>query len=649
MKIVSVVSNQSFMAGKSVAGQPKRVTITGIVVLTLVLLIAGCSVTDLLNTGNAEKAELQKLWFSASKNSVLDTDVSATLNGTTFEVKLPHGVEDISNLKASFTASDEATVTIGDVPQQSGVTANNFTTDVIYTITSKDGKTIKTYTVKVTVAEEMGTEAKLTLFRFLASENSVLSTNVSGTLSGTTFEVKLPHGVDISNLKASFTASDEATVTIDNVPQQSGVTANNFTTDVIYTITSQDGKTKNTYTVKVTVAEEMGTEAKLTLFRFLASENSVLDMDITGIIDDDAGTVSVVVPAGTEISNLVADYSVSLGAQTSGGGNDFSNEVDYTIQSQDEKINRQYRIVVKQEKQPDPPVNVYVTQSDGTGTTVNVTWEAPLALGTINGKPAESISKYRVYWGLAFGNSQTPLFMDTADGSATGLPVNDLIPGENYVFTVTAFNDSPLSPESVYSIHRSVIPRQDEKPLAPKELEIVQTLENEVQVLWKTVKTDTGLKNGIAGEVNGYTVYYRQGPTVSIADGTTLTVNSGVSVKIDSLKANTEYTFAVLVRTSAGDSELSAPKTVNIAEETGTEAKLTLFRFLASENSVLDMDITGIIDDDAGAVSVVVPAGTGITNLVADYSVSLGAQTSGGGNDFSNEVVYTIQSQGWRK
>ena len=58
---------------------------------------------------------------------------------------------DRSNLVATFTLSDVASAKIGTVDQQSGVTPNNFTDPVIYTVTAENGTTIQPWTVTVSV------------------------------------------------------------------------------------------------------------------------------------------------------------------------------------------------------------------------------------------------------------------------------------------------------------------------------------------------------------------------------------------------------------------------------------------------------------------------------------------------------------------
>ncbi len=71
------------------------------------------------------------------------------ISGTNIAVTVPFGT-DVTALVANFTTNGTS-VTVGATPQVSGVTANNFTSPVVYTVTGLDSST-KDYTVTVTVA-----------------------------------------------------------------------------------------------------------------------------------------------------------------------------------------------------------------------------------------------------------------------------------------------------------------------------------------------------------------------------------------------------------------------------------------------------------------------------------------------------------------
>ncbi|HLP31895.1 MAG TPA: T9SS type A sorting domain-containing protein, partial [Bacteroidia bacterium] len=82
---------------------------------------------------------------------------NATISGTNVSVTVPSSTN-INALIASFSVSPLAQASIGSTKQISGVTTNNFTNPVIYTIKAEDGTT-KNYTVTVSKNTGVGTIA----------------------------------------------------------------------------------------------------------------------------------------------------------------------------------------------------------------------------------------------------------------------------------------------------------------------------------------------------------------------------------------------------------------------------------------------------------------------------------------------------------
>jgi hypothetical protein len=56
----------------------------------------------------------------------------------------------LASIQARFTISAGATIKVGNTPQVSEVTANNYTSPVTFRVTAEDGVTRKDYTVRVT-------------------------------------------------------------------------------------------------------------------------------------------------------------------------------------------------------------------------------------------------------------------------------------------------------------------------------------------------------------------------------------------------------------------------------------------------------------------------------------------------------------------
>jgi len=74
----------------------------------------------------------------------------ATINSSEFSIFIKvYNNSDLSSLTPNFTVSDGAIVKIGDVVQESGVTTNDYSQVVTYTIISKDGSTSQNWLVSV--------------------------------------------------------------------------------------------------------------------------------------------------------------------------------------------------------------------------------------------------------------------------------------------------------------------------------------------------------------------------------------------------------------------------------------------------------------------------------------------------------------------
>lgn len=100
------------------------------------------------------------------------------------------------------------------------------------------------------------TDPKMLSFGFFAEDNeeNVLRDYAITEVTGTNILIELPKDVDRTKLVARFTTTDNATVTVSGVPQQSKITVNNFTTPVDFIVT--EGQTNARYTVTITNAAD---------------------------------------------------------------------------------------------------------------------------------------------------------------------------------------------------------------------------------------------------------------------------------------------------------------------------------------------------------------------------------------------------------
>ena len=148
--------------------------------------------------------------------------------------------------------------------------------------------------------------------------------SVSGTVDEDNKVVRLdfPAGTDVTHLTPTIVISNYATI-----EPKSGV-AQDFTNPVYYTVTSLSGATSQ-YMVEA-IVHDADNEKSILSFRFDA-------LDESGVIDQIARAISFLLPAGTDVTQLVPTIEVSEGATVepaSGVAQDFSNPVTYTVTAQ---------------------------------------------------------------------------------------------------------------------------------------------------------------------------------------------------------------------------------------------------------------------------------------------------------------------------
>lgn len=236
----------------------------------------------------------------------------------TIAITLPHGT-DVTSLVATFSTT-AASIIVGVTEQSSGVTANNFTSPVLYTATAADGS-VAHYTVTVTIA--LDSSKSITSY-------SILGVNGTINEAAKTISITLPYGTSVTNLVATFSITG-ISAKVGAVAQISGVTSNNFTSPVTYTITAENSSTVQ-YTVTVTVA--LNSAKQITSYFVLGA---------AGVINEAAKTIAVTAPYGTNVSALIAQFtttgaSVKVGSTVQVSGvtpNNFNSPVVYTVRAAD--------------------------------------------------------------------------------------------------------------------------------------------------------------------------------------------------------------------------------------------------------------------------------------------------------------------------
>lgn len=276
-------------------------------VALLVAFVAGCGSDN--NAAPLSSAKAITAFVLNAATGVIDETEK------TIAVNLPNGTSKVG-LVATFSTTG-ASVKVGTTLQTNGITANDFSGTVLYTVIAADGTSVN-YAVTVTVG--------------LPTSNTILTYSLAGQVSssitGTAIAVTMPFGTNKVGLIATFSHSG-ASVMVGSTTQVSGVTPNNFTSPVPYTVTAANSDIK---TYMVTVTNALNSAKDITSYTIASQVSSTII----------ASSITVTMPYSTpSVTNLVATFStngafVTVGTTTQVSGttpNNFSSPsgVVYTV------------------------------------------------------------------------------------------------------------------------------------------------------------------------------------------------------------------------------------------------------------------------------------------------------------------------------
>jgi len=255
----------------------------------------------------------------------IDGQMEATIinhNEGSIKLTMPSFI-DISDIAATFVSNGKF-VKISETPQISGISKNDFTQQLIYTVVAVSGDE-KHYIVEVGINNS--SEKAITAFSIA---NQVGPTNINE--DEATIRVMIPNQfkTNLLSLIPTFTFTGYR-VYIDNIQQLSGISANNFTEEIPYTVKAPNGDIK-TYLVAVWVIPE------ILSFKINGYE---------GLIND--SIISVSLPNGTNLSNLTPLISLSsltaIVNPASGIVQNFTTPVIYSV-NEPEAANKDYTVSV---------------------------------------------------------------------------------------------------------------------------------------------------------------------------------------------------------------------------------------------------------------------------------------------------------------
>lgn len=583
----------------------------------------------------------------------------------------------LTGLVASFTISEKATVKVADVAQVSGTTPNDFSSDVIYTVTAEDG-TVKQWTVRVAKSAAQSSE-KAILTYSISNVNATIDANAY------TVAVTLPYGTDLTALVATFTVSPGASAKVLDVTQVSGTTANDFTSTVVYVVTAEDGSTQN-WTVTVS------TEAPLTGKDILTY--TIAEVDATVNATDHSVTATL--PYGTDVTALVATFTLSEEAtakvadvvQVSGTTeNDFTNPVVYTVTAQDGTTQDWTVTIALGAASSEAFVTSTIYTVDNTvGTITAVPYGTPLAAFKANITPANYATfevyqadgttlatvletGYKLIVTAQDGIANKTYTITVAEASSTDLFFSEYIEGSSNNKAIEIYNPTGASVDlSKYSVKLApnggawgATPQALTGTLASGEVFVITHAEAGAEIKAQSDLTSTvtyfngndalGLfKDDVLIDVIG-----KQGED----PGKAWTV-AGIA------NATVDYTLVRKGSITSGNIDWVASAGTNADNSEWIVYPLNTFTYLGTHSTALSSaaEITAFsfaeqvaaatIDATSSTITIEVVYGTDLTGLVSTFTVSAGAkayvndalQVSGTtDNDFTDNVVYKVVAE----
>lgn len=166
-------------------------------------------------------------------------DVEASIQGSVITLPLDK-YDDLKSLIAVFEYNGKS-ITINGVEQESGVTSNDYSQPLVFTVEAEDGSK-QQYTVEIALKDT----GVLSAFRFLKKNNAFLTADVSSFIGEESIIPLVTFSQ--SELIPTFT-TNAVKVLVDEVEQKSGMTKNDFSSPVVYQFIMRNGETFQ-YTVK---------------------------------------------------------------------------------------------------------------------------------------------------------------------------------------------------------------------------------------------------------------------------------------------------------------------------------------------------------------------------------------------------------------
>ena len=207
------------------------------ILVTILLLFSACK--DEEPPISSTKELLNFSILKSDNQGKVANDVEASIQGSVITLPLDK-YDDLKSLIAVFEYNGKS-ITINGVKQESGVTSNDYSQPLVFTVEAEDGSK-QQYTVEIALKDT----GVLSAFRFLKKNNAFLTADVSSSIGEESIIPLVTFSQ--SELIPTFT-TNAVKVLVDEVEQKSGMTKNDFSSPVVYQFIMRNGETFQ-YTVK---------------------------------------------------------------------------------------------------------------------------------------------------------------------------------------------------------------------------------------------------------------------------------------------------------------------------------------------------------------------------------------------------------------
>ena len=207
------------------------------ILVTILLLFSACK--DEEPSISSTKELLNFSILKSDNQGKVVNDVEASIQGSVITLPLDK-YDDLKSLIAVFEYNGKS-ITIDGVEQESGVTSNDYSQPLVFTVEAEDGSK-QQYTVEIALKDT----GVLSAFRFLKKNNAFLTADVSSSIGEESIIPLVTFSQ--SELIPTFT-TNAVKVLVGEVEQKSGMTKNDFSSPVVYQFIMRNGETFQ-YTVK---------------------------------------------------------------------------------------------------------------------------------------------------------------------------------------------------------------------------------------------------------------------------------------------------------------------------------------------------------------------------------------------------------------